>query len=100
MSLGPVVTCEKCGEKIEDRPVPNLSECSPCPGCGSMVRSLHLPLEPVVHTVRSGRVTFKHKRPGKKPTEVFTGSQLRKAVGDYVNKRRVIHRENKGRMAS
>jgi hypothetical protein len=86
MSLAPVVTCGKCGEKIEVSPGLNPSEHSPCPRCGSMVRSHRLP----------GGATFKHKRPDKKKplTEVFAGSQLRKAVGDYVNKRRVIDRAN------
>ncbi|WFU14419.1 hypothetical protein [Bradyrhizobium sp. CB3481] len=39
-------------------------------------------------------VTMKHKRPGKKKplTEVFTGRQLRKAVGDFINKIRRIDR--------
>lgn len=61
-----------------------------------MVPSHRLPLEPGVYKVRIGGVTFKHKRPGKKKplTEGFAGSQLRKAVGDYVDKRRVIDREN------
>jgi hypothetical protein len=53
-------------------------------------------LEPGVIRLRIGGTTFKHKRPGKKKPlkEVFVGSQLRKAVGDYIDKRRVIDREN------
>ena len=96
MSLAPGVSCGECGEKIEGSLGLNPSEHAPCPRCGSMVRSHRLPLEPGVYKVRIGGATFKHKRPGrKKPlTEVFAGSQLRKAVGDYVNKRRVIDREN------
>jgi hypothetical protein len=39
---------------------------------------------------------MKHKRPGnRKPiAESFSGSQLRKADGDYVDKERLIDREN------
>jgi hypothetical protein len=41
-------------------------------------------------------VTAKQKRPGvKKPlTEIFTGSEPRRSVGDFVTKERVIDRAN------
>lgn len=41
-------------------------------------------------------LSMKHKRPGKKKpiAESFSGSERRKSVGDYVNKERLIDREN------
>ncbi len=86
--------CGSCGEPIDESADVPIEDRVPCPQCGSTTRkfSEHLKVEAKAQV----GLGFKHKRPGsKKPiAEGFTGRELRKSVGDFVDKERLIDREN------
>jgi hypothetical protein len=72
------VFCGECRTPIRD--------VGPCDACGSPVRCFHQTVSTEVKSQLSLRV--RQKRPGiKKPlVEVFVGRDLRKSVGDFINK--------------
>ena len=78
--------CGSCGEPIDESADVPIEDRVPCPQCGSTTRKFSEHLK--VKAKAQVGLKFKHKRPGsKKPiTEGFTGRDLRKSVGDFVDK--------------
>ncbi len=89
-----LVACGSCGVPIDESADVPIEDRMPCPQCGSKAREFSVRLK--VEAKAQIGLGFKHKRPGsKKPiAEGFTGRELRKSVGDFVDKERLIDREN------
>ena len=86
--------CGSCGLTIDERCGLPIADRTPCPQCGSTARKYFKHLKVTAKAQVS--LGFKQKRPGvKKPlAEGFTGRELRQSEGDFVQKERLIDREN------
>ncbi len=89
-----LVACGSCGVPIDESADVPIEDRMPCPQCGSTAREFSVRLK--VEAKAQVGLGFKQKRPGSnKPiAEGFTGRELRKSVGDFVDKERLIDREN------
>lgn len=86
--------CGSCGLTIDEPTGFPVADRTPCPQCGSTARKYFI-LSKATAKAQPG-LGFKQKRPDvKKPlVEGFTGRDLRKRDGDFIQKERLIDREN------
>lgn len=91
------ITCTDCGTTL-DQDVGDRDRV-PCPQCGSMKRSVSLKLSDTVHCPVTEWVDMKLKNPNlpskkKLRAHIQTGQQMSVRLGRYVDKERVLDKEN------
>jgi hypothetical protein len=89
-----VVWCGECGDPLDEAPDLPFEQREPCVRCGTTTRMIAAEASLKV----GGFVSFKllHRRPRVSGwlAEHFQGREQRKSVGDFVEKFRLIDREN------
>jgi hypothetical protein len=88
------VRCTQCGELVDESLADMMS--SPCPICGGTARTVHLAIEDRVGLVDSlrGKVKDQTRRSDEKlRRDFFTGAELQRSTGKFVQKDRIIDRD-------
>lgn len=87
------VFCAKCDLVLEETPNIKPEDRKPCPGCGATSRKFAVSVEATLVTRAS--VSYKAKHPGaKKPhAEGFSGHQIHRKSGRWMEKQRLIDRD-------
>ncbi|HHS7810286.1 hypothetical protein [Pseudomonas putida] len=91
------VSCTDCGKKLDEKAGDR--DRGACPQCGSMGRVIHLELSDNVDCPVTEWLDLKVKNenlPSKKKlrTHIQTGQQLSTRLGRYVDKERVLDKDN------
>ncbi len=94
-------TAVKCAECNADLPVEHAGKDagSPCPACGSMKKHIHLELKDKegleIHDNVRGKIKSVTLPSSKNPrVKFFSGDDLRKSDGKWMQKEMVVDREN------
>ena len=92
------INCTDCGAKLPDGWVSSADR-GPCPECGSQFKTIHLNIvERIGLQIRdwiTGKMKDNNFNSKKNPRyEFFEGSDLRKSDGKWMNKSRVIEKNN------
>lgn len=92
------VTCSKCGLSLPSEHVSPNSD-STCPECGAVQRLIHLEIEDHVgveiHDGLRGKLKDPNLPSKKNPrVDFFAGDDLRKSDGKWMQKKRVLDRDN------
>jgi len=91
------VVCGECKAELPSESVSPGAEDAPCPQCGSLAKHVTLELSDSVTVQAHDNIRGKaRKGPGKKgiTQDFFAGDDERVSKGDYVDKQRLIDREN------
>lgn len=90
----PLVTCSDCGQHLDEDPGTPTEARIPCPGCGSMTRTIHVTIRGTI-TVR-GKLGMKGRNSGggKPFIEQVQGADLHRDTGQWRELTRIIDRDN------
>lgn len=89
-----VVNCGDCGFLLDEATSAPPETCSPCPACGSMVRSIHVSIHDNITPREKLGMKGRHASGGKPFIEQVQGADLHRDTGTWRDLSRVIDREN------
>ena len=88
------VNCGDCGLLLDEDPGAPLEARQPCPHCGSMTRAFQAQFNATAEVRSSMAAKGRHAGVKKPFTEQLTGADLHRGSGHWMNKSRVIDRDN------
>lgn len=89
-----IARCGKCGMELNKANEIQPDQTTPCPSCGSTSKQFDIPHQEGIIAGDENGIKAKHNK-GEKPfIEQISGSELNHGTGRFVNKFRVIDRDN------